>query len=144
MHLSTFATDTTGQLDVLWHDSDTFGVNGAQVGVLEKSDEVSLASLLESQDGGALESEISLEVLSDFTDQTLEWQFSDQKFSTLLVTSDFTKSDGSWPVSVGLLNTTGGWGTLTSGLGSQLFSWGLASSRFSSGLLCSCHLRSVT
>lgn len=33
--LSTLTTDTTSQLDVLWHDSDTLGVDGAQVGVFE-------------------------------------------------------------------------------------------------------------
>jgi len=33
--LSTLATDPPGQLDVLGHDSDTLGVDGAQVGVLK-------------------------------------------------------------------------------------------------------------
>lgn len=139
-HLSTFATNTTSQLDVLGHDCDTFGVDSAQVGVLKQSNEVGLASLLEGQYGRALEAEISLEVLCDFTDQTLEWQFPDQKLSALLVTSDFTESDGSWPVSVWFLNTTGGWGALTGSLGSQLLSWSLSSGGLSSGLLCSCHL----
>ncbi len=36
--LSAFSTDTSCQLDVLWHDGDTLGVDGAQVGVLEESD----------------------------------------------------------------------------------------------------------
>jgi hypothetical protein len=88
--LSTFTPDATSQLDIFWHDCDTFGVNSAQVGVFEQSDQVSLAGLLESQDSRALESEISLEVLSNFTDQTLEWQFPDEQFCALLVTSDFT------------------------------------------------------
>ena len=142
-HLSTFSTDTASQLDVLGHDGDTFGVDSAQVGVLEQSNEVGLASLLEGQDSGALEAEIGLEVLGDFTDQTLEWQFSDQKLSALLVTSDFTESDGSRPVSVWFLNSTSGWCTLASGLGSQLFPWSLSSGGFSSGLLCSCHLSNL-
>ena len=139
-HLSTFATDTASQLDVLWHNGDTLGVDGAQVGIFEKTNQVSLASLLQSQDSWALESEISLEVLGDFTNKTLEWQFPDQEFSALLVTSDFTESDGSWPVSVWFLYSSSGWGTLTSSLGGQLFSWSLSSGRFSSCLLCSCHL----
>ena len=46
--LGTFSTDSSGQLDVLWHDGDTFGMDGAQVGVLEKSDEVSFGCFLES------------------------------------------------------------------------------------------------
>ena len=137
--LSTFTTDAASKLDVLGHDGDTFGVDGAQVGVLEKPDKVSLTGLLESQDSWALESQVSLEVLGNFTHQTLEWQFPDQQLGALLVTSDFTESDGSRPVSVWFLHSTSGWRTLTSGLGSQLLSWSLSSGRFTCGLLCSCH-----
>ena len=54
MYLCTLSSDSSGQLDVLGHDGDPLGVDGAQVGVLEKSDEVSLAGLLESHDGRAL------------------------------------------------------------------------------------------
>ena len=41
-NLSTLSTDAAGELDVLGHDGDTLGVDGAQVGVLEETDEVSL------------------------------------------------------------------------------------------------------
>ena len=41
-------------------DGDTLGVDGAQVGVLEEGDEVSLGSLLKSHDSGGLETEIRL------------------------------------------------------------------------------------
>ena len=138
--LSTFTSDSASQLDVLWHDGDTLGVDSAQVGVFEESDQVSLAGLLESQDSRALESEISLEVLGDFTDQTLEWQFPDEQFCALLVTSDFTESDGSRPVPVWLLHSTSCWCALTSSLGGQLFARSLSSCRFTSGLLCTSHL----
>jgi hypothetical protein len=36
--LATFSTDATSKLNVLWHDSDTLGVDGAQVGVLKETD----------------------------------------------------------------------------------------------------------
>ena len=124
--LGTFTSDTAGELDVLWHDGDTLGVDCAQVGVLEKADQVSFACLLKSQHGGALETQISLEVLCDFTYKTLEGQFPDEELSALLVPSDFTESDGSRPVSVWFLNSTSGWCTLTCGLGGQLLSRGLA------------------
>ena len=137
--LSTFTTDAAGQLDVLGHDGPTFGMDGAQVGVLEKTNQVSLAGLLKSHDGRALETQVSLEILGDLTDQTLEGQFADEELSGLLVSSDLTESDGSWSVSVGFLDTSGGRGTLTSSLGGQLFSWGLASGRFASGLLGTSH-----
>ena len=68
MGLVALATKATGELDVLGLDGDTLGVDGAQVGVLEEGDEVRLDGLLESTDGGGLESEIGLEVLGNLTD----------------------------------------------------------------------------
>lgn len=53
--LRTFTTDAASQLDVLRHDGDTLGVDGAQVGVLEEANQVCFGRLLESHDGGALE-----------------------------------------------------------------------------------------
>ncbi|PJE77418.1 hypothetical protein CI610_03659 [invertebrate metagenome] len=137
--LSTFSADTASQLDILGHDGDTLGVDGAQVGVLEKSDQVSFASLLKSHNSRALEPQVGLEILGDFTDETLEWQFPDEELGALLVPTDFTESDCSWPVPVRFLYSSGGWGALTGGLGSQLFTWGLASSGFTGGLLCTSH-----
>ena len=37
------ATDPPGKLDVLWHDGDPLGVDGAQVGVLKQTNKVGLA-----------------------------------------------------------------------------------------------------
>ena len=37
VELSTLSTDAVSQLDVLGHDGDTLGVDGAQVGVLEQT-----------------------------------------------------------------------------------------------------------
>lgn len=49
-------------------DSDTLGVDGAEVGVLEERHKVRLDGLLESADSRALEAKVGLEVLGDFTD----------------------------------------------------------------------------
>lgn len=65
--LCTFSADPPCQLDVLWHDGYTFGVDGAQIGVFEQSDEVGFRSFLQSHDGRALETQVGLEVLSDLT-----------------------------------------------------------------------------
>jgi hypothetical protein len=81
-------------------------VDGAEVGVLEQGDEVSLNGLLKSADGRGLEAEIRLEVLRDLTNKTLEGQLADEKLSRLLAT-DLTESDGSGLVAVGLLDTAG-------------------------------------
>ena len=138
--LGALTTDTPGQLDVLGHDCDTLSVDGAQVGVLEQADEVSLASLLEGHDSRALEAQVCLEVLSDFTHQTLEGELADQKLSALLVTADLSQGHGSGPVAVRFLHTPGGGGRFPRGLGGQLLTRGLASGRLASGLFCSCHL----
>ena len=138
-NLSPLATDTTGQLDVLGHDGHPLGVDGAQVGVLEETDQVGLRGFLQSHDSRGLEAKISLEVLGNLTDQTLEWQLPDEELCGLLVTTDLTESDCSRPVTMGFLHSSGGWGTLPGSLGGQLLPWGLASSRFTGGLLGTSH-----
>ena len=137
--LSSLSSDSSGQLDVLGHDGDSLGVDGAQVGVLKESNKVSLTSLLESHDSRGLESKVSLEVLGNFSHQTLEWQFSDEELSGLLVSSDLTESNSSRPVSVGLLDSSSGWSRFSCSLGGQLLSWSLSSSRFSCSLLGTSH-----
>eukprot|EP00804_Cyclotella_cryptica_P017063 CCRYP_003312-RB/>CCRYP_003312-RB protein AED:0.46 eAED:0.69 QI:0/0/0/1/0/0/4/0/145 len=70
--LGPFSTDTASKLDILGHDGHTLGVNSTQVGIFEKTNEVSLGCFLEGKDGGGLEAEIGFEVLCDLTNETLE------------------------------------------------------------------------
>ena len=137
--LSTLTTDPPGELDVLGHDGDTLGMDGAQVGVLKKADEVSLGSLLKGHDGAGLEPQIGLEVLSDLPDQPLEWQLADQELGGLLVTPDLTESHSTGTIPVGLLHASGGGGGLPGGLGGQLLPGGLASGGLAGGLLGTGH-----
>ena len=102
-------------------------MDSAQVGVLEKTHQVSLAGLLQSHDGRALESQIGLEVLSDLTNQTLEGQFADEKLGALLVTTDLSQSDSAGPVTVRFLHTSGCRGGLPSCLSGELFARSLSS-----------------
>ena len=134
-YLRTFSTDAAGQLNVLGHDGNTLGVDGAQVGVLEKANKVSFGGFLKGQDGRSLESKIGLEVLGDLTNKTLEGQLADEKVGGLLVTTDLTKSNGSGSVTVGLLDTSGGGGALSGCLGGELFAGSLSSG----GLACGLH-----
>ena len=138
-NLSSLSTDAAGQLDVLGHDGDTLGVDGAQVGVLEQTDQVGLAGLLESHDGGALEPQVSLEVLGDLPHETLEGQLADEQLGGLLVSPDLTESHSAGPVSVGLLDSTGGGGGLPGSLGGQLLPGSLSSSGLTGGLLGTSH-----
>ena len=114
-------------------------MDGAQVGVLEETDQVSLAGLLQGHDGRALEAQIGLEVLGDFTDKTLEGQLADEKLGGLLVTTDLTESDGSGPVTVRFLHASCGRGGLPRSLGGKLLARSLSSGGFTGGLFCSGH-----
>ena len=69
-------------------------MDGAKVGVFEEGDEVCLNGLLKSTDGRGLEAEVGLEVLCDFTDQTLEGELANEELGGLLVATDLTESDG--------------------------------------------------
>lgn len=71
--LSTLATNSSRQLNILRHYRDTFSMDRAQVCVLEQPDQVGFGGLLQRSNGGALETQVCLEILGDFTDQTLEW-----------------------------------------------------------------------
>ena len=49
----------------------------------------------------------TLEILSDFTNETLEGQLADKQVSGLLVLANLAKRDGSRPKAMGLLHATG-------------------------------------
>ena len=105
MGLSTLATDSPGQLDVLGHDGDPLGMDGTQVGVLKEANQVGLAGLLKSHDSRALEPQVSLEVLGNLPDQALEGQLADEQLSGLLVPPDLTEGHCARSVPLGLLDT---------------------------------------
>ena len=96
----------------------------AKVGVFEESDKVGFSCFLKGQDSRALESEFSFVFMSDFPDKSLEWEFSDQKVSALLVFSDFSEGNCSGSETMWFLHASGGWGGFSGGLVSELFSWG--------------------
>ena len=146
VNLSSLATNASCQLDVLWHDGDTLGMDGAQVGVLEETDQVGLAGLLESSYSRRLESQVSLEVLGDLTDEALEGELADEELSRLLVATDLTKGDSAGAEAVGLLDATSGLGRL--GLAGLLRGVRLAGSlttgRLTSSLLSTSHLNACS
>merc|ERR1712048_1476412 len=137
------SSDSSGQLHVLWHDGDSLGVDGAEVGVFEKTNHVGLSGFLESKDGRGLESEVVLEIVGDFSDESLEWEFSNEELSRFLELSDVSKGNSSWSESVWSLDTSwDSWGlSLCGGFGGgHVLSWLLGAGSFSCGMLCSCHL----
>ena len=115
-------------------------MDGAEVGVLEESNHVGIGGLLESEDGGGLESQVGLEVRGDFSNESLERKLSNEELGGFLILSDHSEGDGSWSESVGLLDTRD-WDSGLGGLDDHL-SWGLGAGSLSSGLLGSCHFKS--
>jgi len=63
----------------LVHDGDALIMDGAQVGVLKESHQLSFRGFLESHNGRRLEAKISLEILSNLANEVLEWQLADEK-----------------------------------------------------------------
>ena len=57
---------------------------------------------------GTRRGETDLEVLRDFTNETLEGELADEELGRLLVPTDLTKSDGTRPETMRLLHTAGG------------------------------------
>ena len=133
-------TDSAGELHVLGHDGDSLGVDGAEVGVLEEADHVSLRGFLEGKNGAGLEAKLASVLRGDLTDESLEWEFPDEELGALLESSDLTESNGSWSESVGLLDATGGGGLLGSSLVSDVLSWVLGSGVLAGGLLGTGHV----
>ena len=85
-----FSSDSLGELHVLWHDGDSLGVDRAQVGVFEQANQVRFGRFLQRQDRGGLESQVSLEILGDLTDKSLEGKLADEKLGGLLVFPDLS------------------------------------------------------
>merc|ERR1711892_1271099 len=114
-------------------------MDGTQVGILEQANQVGLAGLLQSSNSSALEPEVSLEVLGNLTDQTLEGQLANKELSGFLISPNFTQSHSSRPVSVGLLDSSSSRSRFTSSLSGQLLPRSLSSGRLASCLLGTGH-----
>ncbi|KAL0904946.1 hypothetical protein M5K25_027111 [Dendrobium thyrsiflorum] len=88
--LCTLASDTTSKLNVLGHDGDAPRMDGAEISILKKPDEIRLRGFLKSEHGMALKSQICLVILGKLTHQPLKRKFADQEFSGLLVLANLT------------------------------------------------------
>ena len=91
-------------------------MDGTEVGIFEKTNKVRFGSLLQGKNSSTLETEVTLEILSNFTDQTLERSLADEEIRRLLILADLAESYSSWAVTVRLLHTSGGGGGLAGSL----------------------------
>ena len=99
--LRMLSPDSSCQQDVFWHDSDSPGVDGTQVGIVKQPDKVCLRCLLETQYRRRLEPQVCLEVLGDLPHQPLERQFPDEQCRGLLEVADVLQSRSPCSVPVG-------------------------------------------
>lgn len=95
-------------------------MDSAQVSVLKQTNKICLSSLLQCKHSMTLETKVSLEVLSNFTNQPLEGELPDQELSTLLILPNLTKSNSSGAVTMWFLNSTSSGSRLTCSLGCKL------------------------
>ena len=133
-----FSTNPAGKLHILWHDCNAFGVNSAQVGVFEHPNKVGFGSFLTSEESGALEPQVLLEILGDLTNYAHEGFSADEQIGRLLIFTNLTKAHGSRTVSMGLLDT-GAWGGLAGSLRGELLARRLSSCGSASSLLGTSH-----
>jgi len=133
------APDAARELDVLGHDGDPLGVNGAEVGVLEEPHQVRLGGLLQRRHRRRLEPQVRLEVLRDLPHQPLEGELPDEQLRALLVLADLTERDGAGAEPVRLLHAARGRCRLACRLGGQLLPRRLAAGRLARRLLRAGH-----
>ena len=67
------SANSPSQPHVLGEDCDALGVDGAQQRVFEKLNDKSLQCFLECLQGPCLKTDIALEILAEFSHQTLKW-----------------------------------------------------------------------
>ena len=75
-------------------------MDGTEIGIFEKPNEISFRSFLESEDGGALESKFLVKGMGDFSYKPLEGKLSKKKVCSLLISSDLPEGNGSWSESL--------------------------------------------
>ena len=109
------------------------------VGVSKKANQIGFTCLLQSTNSRTLEAQICFEVLSNFLHQSLGGKFANQKFSGLLITSNFTKCHSVRPVRLEFLHHSSRGRTLASGFGSQLLPWCFTTGQLVGRLLCTSH-----
>ena len=79
---------------------------GRSCHTFEETNQVGFGGFLKSSDGRGLETQVSLVVLGNLSDQTLEGELADQELSALLVPPDLTEGHGTRPEPVGLLDAS--------------------------------------
>lgn len=76
--------DASSKLDILLHDGHALGMDGTEIGVLEKMDQKRLGGFLKSQDRMRLPAQLGADfggekIQGNLANQSREWQLSDEQ-----------------------------------------------------------------
>mmetsp|Transcript_20937 Transcript_20937/g.41891 ORF Transcript_20937/g.41891 Transcript_20937/m.41891 type:complete len:165 (-) Transcript_20937:188-682(-) len=126
--LSTLATNTTCELNVLWHDSYAFRVNCTKICVFEEANKIRFGGFLQGQNCCRLEPKIGFEILCYLADESLERSLPNEKLSGFLIFPNFSESNCSGTVPMGFFDTASGWRGFSCSLSCELLA-----GRFASG-----------
>lgn len=106
-------------LDVFGYNCYMFSMDNTQVCVFKKANQIDLTCLLQITNSCTLEAQICFEVQSNFSHQTLEGKFANQKFSRRI--SNFMECHGTRPVMMTFLHPSSRGHTLMSGFVASCF-----------------------
>ena len=79
--ISSLTPDSSGQLHVFWHESDSLGMDCAHVRVFEDPCHVGLSTFLESQKTLAGDSQVLVDFGADVFHNSLEWETRNKEVS---------------------------------------------------------------
>ncbi|PNX61597.1 hypothetical protein L195_g052542 [Trifolium pratense] len=89
-NLSPLASNPTSKLNILRHNSNSLSMNSTKISIFKQTNKISFSSFLKCRNSTTLESQIGFEILSDFSNQSLEWKFPNEKLCALLILSDLS------------------------------------------------------
>lgn len=96
----TFATKSHGKLNILGHNGNSLGMNGAKVHVLKDSYKVCFGSFLKVHEGGTLKTSKSgvrngsPDIFRNFAHESLERRLGEQEVCRLLIATNLSKLQG--------------------------------------------------
>ena len=139
--LRALATDAAGEINVLGHDSDAFGVDSTEVDVFEKNNQIRLECFLQYHHRVAVEAAIELELVNDHVLHTAnKGRATNKKVGRVLVLANLAKGNRAWAEALDLGHRGGGLAKhLLASVRGPLVVDGLSILGFDRVLLGACH-----
>jgi len=91
--LEALSADASSQVHVLLHHGHSVRVDSTEVGIFKESGEITLSSLLKSEQSLRLEAELTIDSVANGSHEPLEGCLGQQQICGLLVALDLSESD---------------------------------------------------